>query len=156
MNEGCNLLQWNKAFLFATLTDTVNVCIYDLDNFQQTLEFIRECRFDTAYTFIYSRRSGTPAAKMTEQIDARVKKERLLRLMEIQDPISLSINQEMLDKSFEIMIEGPSKNDPSFLSGRTDGNKIVIFKGDKNATEGQMRRVKITEARTWNLIGELE
>ena len=93
---------------------------------------------------------------MTEQIDARVKKERLLRLMEIQDPISLSINQEMLDKSFEIMIEGPSKNDPSFLSGRTDGNKIVIFKGDKNATEGQMRRVKITEARTWNLIGELE
>ena len=126
------------------------------EDFQQTLEFIRECRFDTAYTFIYSRRSGTPAAKMTEQIDARVKKERLLRLMEIQDPISLSINQEMLDKSFEIMIEGPSKNDPSFLSGRTDGNKIVIFKGDKNAAEGQMQRVKITEARTWNLIGELE
>lgn len=125
------------------------------EDFQQTLEFIKECRFDTAYTFIYSRRSGTPAARMKEQIDERVKKERLLRLMEVQDPISLEINREMLNSTLDIMVEGPSKNDPQVLSGRTDGNKIVIFKGDENAAGGQMRPVRITEARTWNLIGEL-
>ena len=125
------------------------------EDFQQTLDFVSECRFDTAYTFIYSRRSGTPAARMAGQIDTKVKKERLLRLTEVQDPISLKINQEMIDNSYAIMIEGPSKNDPQVLSGRTDGNKIVIFKGDNDSKAGELRRVKITEARTWNLIGEL-
>lgn len=124
------------------------------EDFQQTLDFIFECEFDAAYTFIYSRRSGTPAARMKEQIEERVKKERLLRLMEVQDPISLRINQEMIGKEFPVMIEGPSKNDPKFLSGRTEGNKIVIFKGH-NATGEKLCKIKITEARTWNLIGEI-
>ena len=125
------------------------------EDFQQTLDFVKECEFDTAYTFIYSQRSGTPAARMKEQIEEQIKKERLLRLMEVQDPISLKINKEMLGKTYEIMIEGPSKNDPNVLSGRTDGNKIVIVTDEKNASGGQLRQVRITEARTWNLIGEL-
>ena len=123
-------------------------------DFSETLDFIQQCRFDTAYTFIYSRRSGTPAARMQEQVDELVKKERLQRLMAVQDPISLQINQRMIDKEYEVMVEGSSKNDPQTMSGRTDGNKIVIFPLAE-IKPGSKRKVKITEARTWNLLGEL-
>lgn len=120
-----------------------------------TLDFISECRFDTAYTFIYSRRSGTPAAKMQGQVEEKVKKERLLRLTAVQDPISREINQAMLGKEYTVMIEGPSKNDPETMSGRTDGNKIVILPFVQDAKPGDLRQARITEARTWNLVGEL-
>lgn len=123
-------------------------------DFSETLDFIQQCRFDTAYTFIYSRRSGTPAARMQEQVDELVKKERLQRLMAVQDPISLQINQRMIDKEYEVMVEGSSKNEPQTMSGRTDGNKIVIFPLAE-IKPGSKRKVKITEARTWNLLGEL-
>ena len=125
------------------------------EDFDQTLAFIKECRFDTAYTFLYSRRSGTPAARMQGQIREDIKKERLQRLMAVQDPISLQINQTMVGKEYEIMIEGNSKRDRNTQSGRTDGNKIVIISGDNEYSPGSLKHVKITEARTWNLIGEI-
>lgn len=125
-------------------------------DFEETLGFIEECRFDTAYTFLYSKRSGTPAAKMQEQVSDSIKKERLQRLMAVQDPISLQINQKMLGKEYEIMIEGNSKKDKNTQSGRTDGNKIVIISGEKEFQPGSIQHVQITEARTWNLIGEIK
>ena len=125
------------------------------DDFRQTLDFVGECCFDAAYTFVYSRRSGTPAAKMQDQVEEKVKKERLLRLMAVQDPISLQINQKMVGKKYEVMVEGQSKNDPSTFSGRTEGNKIVVFPNTRNYLPGDKCNVYIKEAKTWNLVGEL-
>ena len=125
------------------------------DDHQMTLDFVKECRFDTAYTFMYSRRSGTPAARMQDQVEEQTKKERLQQLMAVQDPISLEINKEMIGKEYPIMIEGQSKNDEKTMFGRTDGNKIVIFNSDRSIKPGTIRLAKITEARTWNLIGEV-
>lgn len=125
------------------------------EDFNKTIDFISNCHFDTAYTFLYSRRSGTPAAKMQGQVDEQIKKDRLARLASVQDPISLEINRQMLYNEYEIMVEGPSKNDPETMSGRTDGNKIVIFPKTENVKSGSLHMVRITEARTWNLMGEL-
>ena len=91
------------------------------------LDFLREIRYDSAYTFIYSKRSGTPAATMENQVEESVKKERLNALMAVQNEISLAINEKLLGKTLEIMVEGPSKNEPSVWMGRTRTNKIVLF-----------------------------
>ena len=124
-------------------------------DFDQTLSFMKECRFDTAYTFIYSKRSGTPAARMQDQVREDIKKERLQHLMSVQDPISLQINQMMVGKEYEIMIEGNSKRDKNTQSGRTDGNKIVIIQEKQEYNSGSLQHVRITDAKTWNLIGEI-
>lgn len=123
--------------------------------FQETLEFIKEIGFDSAYTFLYSKRSGTPAATMLDQIPAQVKKERLQLLMDAQNEISLRINQRLTGQIVTVMVEGPSKNDDSRLMGRTATNKIVLW--DKQGTEeiGQLAKVKIETAQTWILKGQL-
>jgi len=123
--------------------------------FQETLEFMKEIGFDFAYTFLYSKRSGTPAAAMPDQIPAQVKKERLQLLMDAQNDISLKINSQLIDQIVTVMVEGPSKNDESRLMGRTATNKIILW--DKQGTEeiGQLATVKITTAQTWILKGQL-
>jgi len=125
------------------------------EDFKETLDFIEECRFDSAYTFIYSRRSGTPAAKMPDQVNEAIKHERIQRLAEVQDPISLEINQKLVGHIMPVMIEGPSKGKADMLSARTDGNKIVVFPADGCYQAGDIVNVKITEAKTWNLVGEI-
>ncbi|MCR4962998.1 MAG: tRNA (N6-isopentenyl adenosine(37)-C2)-methylthiotransferase MiaB [Firmicutes bacterium] len=127
------------------------------EDFQQTLDFIKEARFDAAYTFIYSRRSGTPAAEMPQQIEDGVKKERLQRLMDVQNPISLRLNQKAVGEKQEVLVEGRSKNNPAYLSGRNYGNKIIVFPAASDATvqAGDMAWVQVTGAQTWNLSGEL-
>jgi len=123
--------------------------------FQETLEFMKEIGFDSAYTFLYSKRSGTPAAAMPNQIPASVKKERLQLLMDAQNEISLRINQQLTGQIVTVMVEGPSKNDESRLVGRTATNKIILW--DKQGTEkiGQLAKVTITTAQTWILKGQL-
>lgn len=123
------------------------------EDFQQMLAFLREIRYDSAYTFIYSKRSGTPAATMENQVEESVKKERLNALMAVQNEISLAINEKLLGKTLEIMVEGPSKNEPSVWMGRTRTNKIVLFAhaGEK---PGDFIDVRITHPQTWVLKGE--
>lgn len=120
------------------------------EDFQQCLDFVAKCRFDAAYTFIYSPRSGTPAAAMAEQVPTIVKKERLQRLSVLQNKISLEINQEYVGRRVQVLVEGLSKNNPDFYTGRTDSNKIVIFKGEP-AQVGQIVELEITGAKTWHL-----
>ncbi|NLW17522.1 MAG: TRAM domain-containing protein, partial [Firmicutes bacterium] len=96
----------------------------------------------------------TPAAKMREQVPEEVSKERLYRLIELQNRISLERNQELIGSEQELLVEGPSKNDPDKLTGRTRGNKLVHFVGPKDLA-GQIVTVRITDAQTWNLFGEL-
>lgn len=123
-------------------------------DFQQTLDFVAACRFDAAYTFLFSRRPSTPAALLPEQVEEDVKKERLQRLMAVQEPISLAKNRQLLGQILPVMAEGESKNDPAAFSGRTDGNKLVIFPAGL-CQPGQVLPLRITEAQTWTLRGEL-
>lgn len=123
------------------------------EDFAEMLAFLKEIRYDSAYTFIYSKRSGTPAATMENQVDDKVKHQRLEQLMALQNEISLEINQGLQDKVLEVMVEGPSKNDADTWTGRTRTNKIVLFAhGDEQ--EGDFINVKITQPQTWVLKGE--
>jgi len=124
--------------------------------FEETLSFVKTIQFDAAFTFLYSRRSGTPAATMPDQVPTTVKKERLQRLLAIQNDISLAINKKLVGQTVEVLVEGPSKNDPQRWMGRTRTNKIVIW--DKKSFEqpGQLLNLKITAAQTWLLKGEIQ
>lgn len=123
--------------------------------FQETLEFIRSIQFDYAYTFLYSKRSGTPAANMSEQIELLTKKQRLQELMNLQNEISLAINQKLEHSIVEVMVEGSSKSDINTLMGRTSTNKIILWKSCGNEKVGQIVKVKINTAQTWVLKGEI-
>ena len=115
---------------------------------------MRRVEFDAAFTFLYSPRSGTPAAEMKEQLPAEVKKERLRRLMDLQNEISLRSNQKLLGKVVEVLVEGESKTNEDKLTGRTRTNELAVFPGPKNL-EGKLVPVRIVEAGTWTLTGEL-
>jgi tRNA-2-methylthio-N6-dimethylallyladenosine synthase len=122
--------------------------------FKHTLELVEWARFDAAFTFVYSPRSGTPAAKMPDTVALEVKKDRLQELMNLQNEISLSINRNTIGQTVELLVEGPSKTNLSRLSGRTRTNKIVVFDGPADLI-GKLVKVKITEVKTWNLSGQL-
>lgn len=123
------------------------------EDFEDTLDLVARARFDNAFTFLYSPRTGTPAAKW-EQVDEEVKKERFQRLLELQNRISLEQNQALLHTVQEVLVEGVSKTNAERLTGRTRGNKIVVFPGGEELI-GQLVQVKICEAPTFFLIGEV-
>lgn len=122
------------------------------EDFQQTLELVTAARFDAAYTFIYSRRSGTPAADFPGQVPSEIKQERLQRLMAVQNPISLELNQALVGRVLPVMVEGPSKNNSAMLAGRSEGNKVVVFHSPKSILPGSILDLRIEQARTWNLL----
>lgn len=122
------------------------------EDFLETLDFLKEIRFDAAYTFIYSKRSGTPAATMENQVDDELKKARLQRLMDVQNVISLEINEGLEGKCLEVLVEGPSKTDESVYMGRTRTNKPVLF-SHSNEQPGDFVKVRITQPQTWVLKG---
>ncbi|MGB3958677.1 MAG: TRAM domain-containing protein, partial [bacterium] len=124
------------------------------EDFAATLDIVRQVRFDNAFTFVFSPRSGTPAAKMKEQVPEDVKKERLNRLMELQDRISRDINEELRGKELEVLVEGTSKKEEKILTSRTRTNKLVLFPGEEDLM-GELVTVRITRPQTWNLYGEL-
>ena len=124
------------------------------EDFAQMLAFLREMRYDAAYTFLYSKRSGTPAAAMAAQVPDEVKHARLERLMAVQNEISRAINEGLRNVQVEVMVEGASKNDPAVWSGRTRTNKIVLFPHGAERV-GDFVQVKITQPQTWVLKGEV-
>ena len=126
------------------------------EDFGELLDFLREIRYDAAYTFLYSKRSGTPAAMMEEQVEDSVKKERLHRLMEVQNEISLEKNAALKGTVQEVLAEGPSRTDEDVWTGRTGTNKIVLWRKKGHETEGDIVRVRITQPQTWVLKGELQ
>lgn len=126
------------------------------EDFQQLMAFIEEIRYDQAYTFIYSKRSGTPAAEMDNQVEDAVKHQRLNRLMELQNSISLEINQQLVGRTLEVMVEGPSHTYETVWNGRTDTNKLVLWQYTGKEKPGDLVKVKIQQAQTWILKGTLE
>jgi len=126
------------------------------EDFEQTLEMARKVRYDSAFTFIYSPREGTPAAKFEDQIPDEVTHERFDRLVDVMNEISLEKNLEYKGKVYEVLVEGLSKNADDTFAGRTDGFKLVNFTSDKSEEEitGTMVKVEITESKTFSLEGK--
>lgn len=124
------------------------------EDFLDTLSLVREVEYDSAFTFIYSPRVGTPAAKYDDQIPENIKHERFDRLVEEVNRYSAKKNSEYLGKIVTVMVDGPSKNDAGAWSGRTDTFKLVNFTSEEPLTEGQMVSVRITETKTFSLDGE--
>lgn len=123
-------------------------------DFQDTLNLVKEVGFDAAFTFIYSKRSGTPAAKMEDQVPLEIKKQRLNQLMEVQNASSLKCNEKLVGKVVEVLAEGPSK-DAKVWTGRSRTGKLVLWKiEDKTYTVGEKVSVKIETAQTWLVKGK--
>lgn len=124
------------------------------EDFMQTLDMVEKVRFDAAFTFMYSIRTGTRAAEFADQVDLDVKKSRLSRLNLIQYRIARDINKSMEGSIQEVMVEGPSKTDKSKLTSRTRTNRIVIIDGEEDLI-GRIIPVRINEGKTFSLFGEL-
>ena len=123
------------------------------EQFEDTLSLYKYCEYDLAYTFIYSPRDGTPAARMTDDIDRETKEQRLYRLNEVVNEKALKQNQKYLDTVVEVLVDGVSKKDDTMLTGYTKHNKLINFKGNKENI-GKIVKVKVIEAKTWALKGE--
>ncbi len=124
------------------------------EQFEDTLSLMKEMEYDSAYTYIYSPREGTPAAKMKDNVPLEVKKDRLARLNKVVNDIAAKKNLALQDQVVEVLVEGESKKNPDILSGRTRTNKLVNFAGPKSVI-GEIVYVKVTEAKTWSLDGQL-
>ncbi|MBS3872722.1 MAG: tRNA (N6-isopentenyl adenosine(37)-C2)-methylthiotransferase MiaB [Firmicutes bacterium] len=123
------------------------------EDFAETLSLLREVRFDAAYTFAYSPRSGTVAADWVENLSKEEKNARLRHLIDVVNEISLECNLPLLNQVVELLVEGPSRTDPSRLTGRTRSNKLVHFVGESSLI-GRLVEVRITKVQTWSLKGE--
>ncbi len=125
------------------------------EDFLDTLDVVEKVGFDLVYTFIYSKRTGTPAAEMPGQVEDSVKKERFDRLLDMVYKIVEENNRTMIGRTEEVLVESKSRNNPKILTGRTRTNKIVNFAGDE-ALIGRLIDVKIVSQHKWYLAGETE
>jgi tRNA-2-methylthio-N6-dimethylallyladenosine synthase len=121
------------------------------EDFERTLAMMRQVRFDSAFSFLYSPRKGTPAATMEDHLSTGEKKLRLQQLIRLQNQISLEQNLGLVGTIHEVLVDERSgtKN-----KGRTRGNKLIFFESGRDLT-GQLVDIKVTQAKTWNLVGEL-
>ncbi|MFG6118330.1 tRNA (N6-isopentenyl adenosine(37)-C2)-methylthiotransferase MiaB [Thalassobacillus sp. B23F22_16] len=124
------------------------------EQFEETLTLVEEVGFESAYTFIYSPREGTPAARMKDNVPMEVKKERLQRLNKLVNAQSAEAMKKYEGEIVDVLVEGESKKNPDVLAGYTERNKLVNFKGPKSAI-GEIVKVKINNAKTWSLDGEM-
>ena len=124
------------------------------EDFEETMSVLEQVEYDMIFSFIYSKRKGTPAAEMEDCLTDAEKHSNFDRMVAFQNEISKRKNDAYFGRCEKILVEGPSKTNPEFLCGRTDGGKIVNFRGD-GALVGKIVDVKITEVKTWSLIGEL-
>ena len=123
-------------------------------DFEKTLEIMKKVKFDSIFSFIYSRRKGTPAYDMPDQVPEDIQHQRYDRLCELQNEITYEKNQRYLDKVVRVLVDGKSKNNQNVYTSRTDGGKIVHFECDNDYT-GQFIQLKITRADTFALYGEI-
>jgi len=124
------------------------------EQFEDTLSLMKEMEYDSAYTYVYSPREGTPAAKMEDNIPLEVKKDRLQRLNAVVNELAAEKNKAYQGRVVEVLVQGESKKNPDVLSGRTRTNRTVNFKAPKSCI-GTIIHVKITEAKSWSLDGHV-
>ena len=123
-------------------------------DFMETLDLIEKVRFDSAFTFLYSIRRGTPAETYADQVSEAVKHERFNRMVELLNGISAEKNAASVGQIHSVLVEGPSKTNCGTFTGRTDSGKLVNFKGSPDQV-GLIVPVKITEGKTFSLFGEI-
>lgn len=124
------------------------------EDFEGTMDILRQVEYDMIFSFIYSKRKGTPAAEMEDCLTPEEKHRNFERMVEFQNEISKKKNDAYFGRTERVLVEGESKTNPEFLSGRTDGGKIVNFRGDSSLV-GELVDVKITDVKTWSLLGEI-
>ena len=124
------------------------------EDFEKTIEIIKKVKYDSIFSFIYSRRKGTPADKMEDQVPEDIKHLRYDRLCDVQNEIANKINSGYLNKVVRVLVDGKSKNNENVYTSRTDGGKIVHFESDYDYT-GKFITLKITRADTFALYGEI-
>lgn len=122
--------------------------------FEDTLSLVEYVKYDSAFTFIYSPREGTPAAGFSDQIPYDIKHERFERLNEVVNKYSLEKNEQLSDKTVKVLIDGSSRKDDKSYSGRTDGFKLVNVSSGRDIT-GHLVDVRITECKTFSIDGVL-
>ncbi|SDQ58845.1 tRNA-i(6)A37 thiotransferase enzyme MiaB [Virgibacillus subterraneus] len=122
------------------------------EQFEETMTLVEEVGFEAAYTFIYSPRDGTPAARKTDDVPEEVKKQRLYRLNDLVNKQSAESMKTYDNKIVKVLVDGESKKNPDILAGYTERNKLVNFQGPKSAI-GKIVEVEITESKTWSLNG---
>ena len=124
-------------------------------DFEDTLDVVRKVKFEQAFMFIYSRRVGTKADKMENQIPEEVKHQRFDRLKELVEKQIAERNKEYIGTVQKVLIEGTSKNNDKMLTGRTDSNRVVVLDGDKSLI-GKMVEIEIEEEHMWYLKGKIK
>ena len=123
-------------------------------DFEDSLSALSEIKFDLVHSAAYSEREGTAAAKMEGALPVELRLERLNKLNELQDKITLDINKKLIGREFEILVDGEAPKGGNLLQGRTPNDKVVIFEGSKKLL-GEFINVRITEAEAWCLHGEM-
>ena len=123
------------------------------EQFEETLELVNYCKFDSAFTFIYSPRENTPASKLKDDISLEEKEQRLYELNELINKYSKKSNEDMLNKTYKVLVEGESIKE-GMLFGYTETNKLVNFKGNKDNI-GKIVDIKILDAKSFSLDGEI-
>ena len=124
------------------------------DDFLETLSLAEECKYDNAFTFIFSKREGTPACLLKDDVSEEEKEERLQRLNKVVNKYFLENNKKLLDRVVPVLVEGNSEKKDMYY-GYTDTNKLINFTAKREVEVGEIVNVKVTEAKTWSLDGEL-
>ena len=122
--------------------------------FLETISLCREVHYDSAFTFIYSPRNNTPAAKIKDNVSNSEKSKRFKELVKALEEDIVKYSEDMVGKAYDVLVEGTSEKNPEMLSGYTEKNKLVHFKGDVSLV-GRIVKVKILESHTYSMIGEL-
>ena len=125
------------------------------EDFNETLKVLKEVEYDTIFSFIYSKRVGTPAASMPDCLSDEEKHKNFDEMLKVQNEISKRKNLEYEGRICPVLVEGKSKTDDKIMTGRTEGGKVVNFAASADSV-GKIVNVKITKAQTWSLFGELE
>ncbi len=124
------------------------------EDFQDTLDLVEHCKYDNAFTFIYSQRENTAACRLEDKTPLREKEKRLYRLNDIVNRYFLENNQKLIGQTVPVLVDGHNENGKTELFGYTDTNKLINFNGDDSLI-GKIVSVKVTDAKTWSLDGEL-
>ena len=139
----------------AITTDIITGFPYETDeDSEETIDVIKKVRYSGAFTFIYSKRTGTPAASMECQIDEATTKRRFDKILEVHNPIVYELSKAHVGNVYEALAEEVSKNDDRLLTGRLDDNSIVHFEGDSSLI-GKFVNVEIADCKTFYLVGKI-
>ncbi len=123
------------------------------EDFLETLSLVEECKYDNAFTFIFSKREGTPACLLKDEVLESEKEERLQRLNKVVNKYFLENNKKLENKIVEVLVEGKSEKENMFF-GYTDTNKLINFTCSRDVVPGDIINVLVTEAKTWSLDGK--